>query len=163
MNKIVNEQQSAAKLVTIALATALLLGLTVYNKNHTEAQGVIQPLAIDLDELDWGPPGGGNGSPLGLRTASQGIDPVTGGPTYYAMFPAGTHFDTHWHTHDEHVVVVKGELTIVLGEEAHALKAGSYVVIPGKLNHSWDIPAGGSEAIILVSRRGPADFHFIDE
>ncbi|NKB33068.1 MAG: cupin domain-containing protein [Pseudomonadales bacterium] len=154
---------SLIRLLLIALATAVLAGLTLYNQNNTSAQEVSQPLAVNLDELEWGPPGGGNGTPLGLRTARQGVDPVNGGVTYYAMFPAGTHFDTHWHTFDEHVAVVKGELTIVLGDKEHHLKTGSYVLIPGKLNHSWDIPAGGSEAIILVSRRGPADFHFVDQ
>ena len=98
-----------------------------------------------------------------MRTARQGIDPETGGITYYAMFPAGSHFDTHWHTYDEHVVVVKGEVTIVLGDEATDLTVGSYVVIPGELNHSWDVPAGGSEAVIVVRRVGPADFHFVQE
>ena len=121
-----------------------------------------QPLAINLDEVEWGPPAGGNGSPLGLRTSRQGIDPETGGITYYAMFPAGSHFDLHWHSYDEHVVVVKGQVTIVLGEEAHDLKTGSYVIIPGKLNHSWDVPADG-EVIILVRRVGPADFHFVED
>jgi len=78
------------------------------------------------------------------------------------MFPAGSHFDLHWHSYDEHVVVVKGQVTIVLGEEAHDLKTGSYVIIPGKLNHSWDVPADG-EVIILVRRVGPADFHFVKD
>ncbi len=119
------------------------------------------PLAIDLDELEWGPPGGGDGFPVGVRTARQGVDPDTGGVTYYAMFPAGSHFDLHWHTHDEYVVVVSGEVNIVLGEESHDLKVGSYVVIPGKLNHSWTVPAGGEAAVILVRRAGPADFNFV--
>ncbi|MEQ8954071.1 MAG: cupin domain-containing protein, partial [Gammaproteobacteria bacterium] len=95
-----------------------------------------EPLAIDLDELQWGPPGGGNGFPVGVRTAPQGTDAETGGVTYYAMFPAGSHFDLHWHTHDEYVVVVSGAVNIQLGELSHDLKVGSYVIIPGKLNHS---------------------------
>jgi hypothetical protein len=65
------------------------------------AEDETAPLAINLDELQWGPQRGGNGLPLGLRTARQGVDPITGGVTYFAMFPAGTHFDLHWHTHDE--------------------------------------------------------------
>ena len=60
---------------------------------------------------------GGNGFPVGVRTARQGVDPDTGGITYYAMFPAGSHFDLHWHSHDEYVVVVAGELSIQLGEQ----------------------------------------------
>lgn len=144
-------------------ATFLLIGFDAHSKNNTAAQEATQPLALNLDKVEWGPPGGGNGSPVGVRTARQGIDPETGGITYYAMFPAGSHFDTHWHTYDEHVVVVKGEVTIVLGDEATDLTVGSYVVIPGKLNHSWDVPAGGSEAVIVVRRVGPADFHFVQE
>lgn len=123
----------------------------------------VDPLAVDLKSLQWTPPGGGNGFPVGVQTSRIGVDPVTEGITYYARFPAGSHFDLHWHTHDEYVVVVAGELSIRLGEEDHALAEGSYVVIPGKLNHSWTVPAGGEDAVILVRRAGPADFHFIDQ
>lgn len=115
-----------------------------------------------INEIEWGAPGGGNGFPVGVQTAQQGVDPDTGGVTYYALFPAGSHFDLHWHTHDEYVVVVAGELSIRLGDEDHELAVGSYIVIPGSLNHSWTVPAGGEDAIILVRRAGPADFHFVD-
>lgn len=121
-----------------------------------------EPLAISLSEVEWGPAGGGNGFPLGVRSARQGIDPVTGGITYYAKFPGGSHFDLHWHTHDEFVAVVQGSVTIVLGEERHFVSTGSYIVIPGKLNHSWDVPEG-EDAVILVRRGGPADFHFVEQ
>ena len=121
-----------------------------------------QPLAINLSEINWGPAGGGNSFPVGVRTERQGTDRVTGGITYYAMFPSGSHFDLHWHTYDEHVVVVQGSVTIVLGEESHLLSIGSYVVIPGKMNHSWDVPEG-EDAVIVVRRGGPADFHFVEQ
>ena len=148
----------------VLLITVLIITLYLsISMDGPSAQQVTQPLAVNLDELEWGPPGGGNGSPLGLRTARQGVDPKTGGQTYYAMFPAGSHFDLHWHTYDEHVVVVKGELTIKLGDEVYELSTGSYIVIPGKLNHSWDVPEGGDEAVILVRRAGPADFHYVTD
>jgi len=150
---------NALLLVTVFLIAFASQGVLKVSAVELETQ----PLAINLDEVEWGPPAGGNGSPLGLRTSRQGIDPETGGITYYAMFPAGTHFDLHWHTHDEHVVVVKGQVTIVLGEQVHNLKTGSYIVIPGKLNHSWDVPAGDSEVVILVRRVGPADFHYVKD
>jgi mannose-6-phosphate isomerase-like protein (cupin superfamily) len=122
-----------------------------------------QPLAVNLDEVNWGPPGGGNGFPVGVRTERQGIDPVTGGITYYALFPAGSHFDLHWHTHDEFVAVVRGPVVIELGGKIHTMEAGGYIVIPGKMNHSWDVPAGGEDAVILVRRAGPADFQFAEQ
>ncbi len=121
-----------------------------------------EPLATDLNDIPWGAPGGGNGFPVGVRTARQGVDPDTGGITYYAMFPAGSHFDLHWHSHDEYVVVVAGELFIQLGEQTHSLSVGSYVVIPGELPHSWTVPAGEKDAVILVRRAGPADFYFVE-
>jgi mannose-6-phosphate isomerase-like protein (cupin superfamily) len=139
------------------LSATNIIALTAVASAHVE------PHAIDLDELDWSPPGGGNGFPLGVRTATQGYDTVTGGRTYYALFPTGSHFDLHWHTHDEYVVVVAGNPTIRLGEEEHHLSVGSYVVIPGRMNHSWTVPEGEEEAIILVRRAGPADFHFVAE
>lgn len=142
------------------ITLCLLIVATVTSYAEEEAKS--NPLALQLADVPWGPPGGGNGFPVGVRTARQGTDPVTGGITYYAMFPAGSHFDLHWHTHDEFVVVVQGRVTIELGSETHSLTPGAYIVIPGTLNHSWDVPAG-EDAVILVRRAGPADFHFAEQ
>lgn len=140
-----------------ALASILLLSLKSYSQSIVPST----PLVVNLSELEWGPPGGGNGFPVGVQTARQGIDPLTGGITYFALFPAGSHFQTHWHTHDEYAVVVSGSLEILLGEETHPLEVGSYIVIPGSLEHAWTVPANGDDAVILVRRAGPADFHFV--
>ena len=125
------------------------------------AQDQLSAKAVNLVDISWGAAGGGNGFPVGVRTAQQGIDADTGGVTYYALFPAGSKFDLHWHTHDEFVVVAQGALTIELGEELYQLKAGAYIVIPGTVKHEWTVPEGGEDAIILVRRAGPADFHFV--
>lgn len=140
----------------------LALSLAFSSWQFTNAAEPTLPKTVNLAELEWGPAGGGNGFPVGVRTVRQGVDPVTGGITYYALFPAGSHFDLHWHTHNEFVVVVQGALEIQLGEQTHDLEVGSYVVIPGSLNHSWTVPAGGDDAVILVRRAGPADFHFAE-
>jgi len=149
--------------ITIAITVLLLVSPMPSVSQSTVTQFRVDPLVIELDAIRWGQPGGGNGVPIGVQTSRQGTDPETGGITYYAKFPAGSHFDLHWHTHDEFVVVVSGELTIVLGDESHDLSVGSYIVIPGKLNHSWDVPVAGEYAIILVRRAGPADFNFVDK
>ena len=150
-------------IMTIAITVLLLASPEPSVSQSTVTQFRVDPLVIELDAIRWGEPGGGNGVPIGVQTSRQGIDPETGGITYYAKFPAGSHFDLHWHTHDEFVVVASGELTIVLGDESHDLSVGSYIVIPGKLNHSWDVPVAGEDAIILVRRAGPADFNFVDK
>ena len=106
------------------LAVMFLFGILASDGRLKASEQQTRPYAVNLDELEWSPPGGGNGVPLGTRTARQGVDPVTDGVTYYAMFPAGTHFDLHWHTHDEYVVVVDGSVVIELGEQTHTLHAG---------------------------------------
>jgi quercetin dioxygenase-like cupin family protein len=126
-----------------------------------EVRSQEQALVTNLEDVDWGPPGGGNGAPVGVQTAQQGIDPNTKGVTYFAKFPAESHFDLHWHTHNEFVAVMSGKVTLVLGDQTHSLETGSYIVIPGKMNHSWDVPAG-ADVVILVRRAGSADFHFVE-
>ena len=148
--------------IYFALALSFTLTASSLIQAEESSANEYDPVAIPLADIQWGPPGGGNGAPVGVQTAQQGTDSATGGITYYAKFPAGSHCGTHWHTHDEFVVVVQGTVTIVLGEESYSVSTGSYIVIPGKLNHSWDVPVGGEDAVIVVRRAGPADFHFLD-
>ena len=143
---------------------AVLLAVTLYSESLAQQQtsSPDQPQVINLDEINWGRPGNTPRFPQGVRTAQLGTDPDNGGPIYFTNFPAGSHFDLHWHSHTEYVSVLSGEVTIVLGEETHPLSTGSYIVIPARMNHSWDVPSGGEAAVILVRRRGPADFTFVD-
>ncbi len=145
----------------LALTAGMVFSCNASSCAEESSAGKFEPLAINLSKIDWGLAAGGNGFPVGVRSARQGIDPLTGGITYYAKFPAGSHFDLHWHTHDEFVVVVQGSVTIVLGEQSHRISNGGYIVIPGKLTHSWDVPIG-EEAVIVVRRGGPADFNFVE-
>lgn len=142
---------------------ALAISAIVLSSCNLNASGTlpVQPVAVNVADLQWGQAGDGSIAPAGTRTAFQGVDPSTGGVTYYAWFPAGGHFDLHWHSHDEFVTVVQGPVTIALGEQVHNLQTGAYVVIPGGLPHYWDVPTSG-DAIILVRRAGPADFHFVN-
>ncbi len=150
------------KFTTYVIAGLALVLISISQAFTQEAPVTIeQPLVVNLDEIEWGPPGGGNGTPLGTQTSRQGVDPETGGVTYYAKFPAGGHFDLHWHTYPEYVAVLSGKVTIELGGVLHQVSAGSYIVIPGKMNHFWDVPDDG-DVVILVRRGGPADFHFVD-
>ena len=60
------------------------------------------------------------------------MDPVTGGETYYAHFPAGSRFELHWHSHAEYAVVLRGTVTHTLGDVSQRLTAGDYVIVPAK-------------------------------
>ncbi len=140
----------------LLVSTLLLILLSCSSENSRPG-----PLAINLADVQWGEPGDGSIAPAGTRTALQSTDPNTGGISYYAWFPAGGFFDLHWHTHDEYVVLVQGTVTISLGKEVYDLEPGAFIVIPGGLPHSWDVPESG-DAIILVKRAGPPDFHFVN-
>lgn len=150
--------RSVLPILCLSLCNVLCLSLC-----NVAVSSDLEPFVLDLDELDWGPPSGGNGFPVGIRTATVRDDPVSGGRTYFAMFPAGTHLALHWHTHDEFVVVVSGSPSVRIDDEDHDLAVGSYVVIPGKRVHSWTIPERGDGAVILVRRVGPSDFHFVED
>jgi mannose-6-phosphate isomerase-like protein (cupin superfamily) len=153
--------KSSAFILSALSLSALVSVLLLSFKSYSQSSAPSTVLVSNLSEIEWGPPGTGDGFPVGVRTAKQGLDELSGGITYFALFPAGSHFDLHWHTHDEYAVVVSGSLEIRLGDETHALEVGSYIVIPGSLEHAWTVPAGGDDAMILVRRAGPADFHFV--
>ena len=126
------------------------------------AQAKLEPSVINIADVQWSAPGNRPCYPQGVQTAQLGIDPDNEGPAYVARFPPGSTFEPHWHTHNEFVVVVSGNGAIVLNDERHALSPGSYVVIPGRVPHSWHVPTGGPPLVIQVRRSGPADFHFVD-
>lgn len=145
----------------VACALSAVICLVALSADAAAQTQTEEPFVINFQDAEWGPPGNTPRFPQGVRTAQLGTDPDNGGPIYLALFPTGSHFDMHWHTAAEYVVVLQGAVTIVLGDETHALTPGSYVVIPERMAHSWDVPAG-EDAVILVRRRGPADFNFVD-
>jgi mannose-6-phosphate isomerase-like protein (cupin superfamily) len=126
------------------------------------AQSKLEPSVMNIADVQWSAPGNRPCYPLGVQTAQLGIDPDNGGPAYFARFPPGSQFEQHWHTHNEFVVVVSGEGAIVFGDERHALSPGSFVVVPGRVSHSWHVPPGGPPLVIQVRRAGPPDVHFVD-
>ena len=140
-----------APIVAIAVAAA-----------DGSAEAKLEPVVVNIAHVQWSAPANRPCYPLGLQTAQLGTDPQSGGPAYFARFPPGSQFELHWHTHNEFVVVVSGNGAIVLGDQRHALSPGSYVVIPGRLTHSWHVPPGGPPLVIQVRRAGPPDFHFVD-
>ena len=115
-----------------------------------------------LDTAKWSEPYSGPlGYPKGAQRASLGIDPRTGGETYYARFPAGSRFALHWHAHAEYAVVLRGKVTHIIGKDRYSLQAGDYVVIPPKVAHGWEADASG-DVFLLIRRDGPADFNFVE-
>ena len=146
-----------------ALGTASLLTLSLNFAAQAQEQNPssVEPLVMDLLDVEWSAPSDRPGYPSGLRNAPVATDPNTGGITYLAKFPAGSQFDMHWHTHTETVVVLQGSVDITLDGKQFTANQGSYVIIPGRTHHAWLTHADG-DAILLARRDGPPDFHFIE-
>ena len=119
-------------------------------------------VVLSLSDIEWGERGGGNGFPEGLQTYRFAEDKETGGVSYYARFPAGSYYRSHWHTHDEIALLVEGRLTFVIDNVSREVEAGTYFFIPGGHAHEWDMREQKEDIILLVQRKGPPDFHFAE-
>lgn len=114
-----------------------------------------------LESAKWGLPySGPEGYPKGARRAVLTTDPTTNGDTYFAHFPAGTKFESHWHSNGEYAVLLQGKVTHVTGAKRTPLKIGDYVAIPAKTNHGWETDSA-SDAYLLIRRDGPMDVNFV--
>jgi mannose-6-phosphate isomerase-like protein (cupin superfamily) len=150
------------------LIQLLLLGLLFATaacpteQGERKATSKFESLVFRLETANWSEPYNGPlGYPKGAQKASLGIDPVSGGETYYARFPAGSRFELHWHSHSEYAVVLRGRVTHILGTESQSLAEGDYVIVPAKMNHGWKVD-GSSDVFFLIRRDGPADFNFVE-
>ena len=149
------------RLLPYVLVAAAATVLPAAAAAQEEVQHGVSPLVLQWEAADWGPPSDRPGFPAGLRNAPIATDPVTGGPTYLARFPAGSEFAMHWHTYTETVVVLEGAVDIVMDGTRYTAAAGSYVIIPARAHHAWNTHAD-ADAVLLARRDGPADFHFVD-
>ena len=144
-------------LASVIVVALLILGIAV----AITAQDTLDPLVVHWETADWGPTTNRPGFPPDLRNAQIVTDPQTGGPTYFARFPAGSEFAMHWHTHTETLVVLEGTVDVTLDSKLYTADAGSYIIIPAKAPHSYKVPEE-ADVVLLARRDGPADFFFLE-
>ena len=102
-------KQRAVHVVLMALLSAAV-AYTI-GQGEPSAASEQEPLVFRIEAAKWSPPSEGlGGFPKGVQTASLGIDPVSGGETYYARFSAGSHFELHWHSYAEYATVLNGKV-----------------------------------------------------
>jgi len=77
--------------------------------------------------------------------------------------PDGYKIAPHWHTQDEQLTVISGDLQLYMGDmmngEPHDLTAGSYHFLPGKEHHS---AVAKGDTIVQINGMGPFDIHYIN-
>jgi len=145
-------------LASVTVVASLVFGIAV----AIPAQDTFDPGVVHWETADWGPPTHRPGFPPGLRNAPVATDPQTGGPTYFARFPAGSAFAMHWHTHTETLVVLEGTVDVTLDGKLYTAETGSYIIIPATVPHSYTVPED-ADVVLLARRDGPADFFFLED
>lgn len=122
-----------------------------------------QHAVYNVGDLKWGdaPPS----LPKGAKVALLNGDPgKAGGFAIMAKFPSGYKVPPHWHSQDENVTVISGNLMMGTGDTGeekgtHSLKAGGYSYMPAKTHH-YVIAKG--ETVIQVAGQGPFDVTYVN-
>ena len=155
----------------IACATAAIGIATAQDKAKPAAAAAKDEKAMpasahpmmNLSDLKWGdaPPS----LPKGAKMAVLNGDPgKSGNFVVVAKFPSGYKVAPHWHSTDENVTILSGDLMMGSGDNAdmkmaHSMKAGGYSFVPAK-SHHWVVAKG--ETTIQISAAGPFDIHYIN-
>lgn len=116
---------------------------------------------ISAAEVKWGP------APPVLPAGAQ-IAVLHGDPFKKQMFalrlkmPDGYRIAAHWHTQDEQLTILSGTFMLAMGDtqaEPHALEAGAYHFLPGKMHHS---ASAKGEVVLELHGMGPFDIHYVN-
>lgn len=89
-------------------------------------------------------------------------DPKTGPYEAFVKFPAGMEIPLHWHTFSNTAVGVSGTVVVTgEGQEAKEVSAGSWGVVPGRMNHTTRCKEG-ADCVIYARQPGKDDIHFVN-
>ncbi len=118
---------------------------------------------INQSDMKWedAPPA----LPKGGKLAVLFGDPSKDGPySIRAKMPAGYMVPPHFHTKDENLTVLSGALYIGMSDTvdkktAHALKAGGFHHVPGKVHHYAFTKA---PTVLQISGEGPFDINYLN-
>lgn len=118
---------------------------------------------LNPQDIKWvdGPPS----IPKGAKLAVLYGDPSKDGPySFRAKLPAGYVVSPHFHTNDENVTILSGVLYLGMSDTldkkaAHALKAGRFHHVPGKVHH---YAFTKTATVIQINGEGPFDISYLN-
>jgi quercetin dioxygenase-like cupin family protein len=137
-------------------AAAVGIGLLLCTMAGSSAQ-------MNSADLKWGP-----APPQFAKGAQMAVlagDPAKPGEFVVRMkMPAGYRIAAHHHPTDEYITVIKGDLSVGMGDKLDttkgtALKAGGFAVAPANMNHYVWSKKG---AVVQVSAQGPFAIIYVD-
>jgi quercetin dioxygenase-like cupin family protein len=111
---------------------------------------------VNSPDLKWGP--APPVFPKGAEMAVLSGDPSKAGVFVIRLkFPAGYKVAAHHHPTDEYVTVIKGDMSLGMGDaldmkKGASLKAGGFAMAPANMSHfAWS----KNGAVVQVSAEGP--------
>jgi len=127
------------------------------------AQAASAHVMYDAGKLKWGE------APPAFEPGAQAVV-LSGDPGKSGLFvlrlkvPAGYKIASHWHSTDEHVTLLEGDMTLKMDEHGkgaheHTFAPGGYVLLPAKMHHAASTRTGMT---LQVSGMGPFELDYID-
>jgi len=119
---------------------------------------------ISSADVAWTEEGPGSGTRFGGR--SKHLTHAAVGQDYHVGMliespaPGRRLWPRHYHmVEEEHVLILDGEVTLLLGEEEHRMKAGDYVCFPAgqKTGHSFLNSGSGPCSYLVIGESNPND------
>jgi quercetin dioxygenase-like cupin family protein len=150
------------KRATIIAATCVLGLSGVARTAEKSASTKAEAVSVNATDVKFGP--APPTLPAGAQVAVLHGDP--GKKAAFAMrikMPAGYKIAPHWHSNDEELTIISGELLMSMGDKAgenvHPLAGGAYHFLPAKMHHS---AAAKGETVVELHGTGPFDIHYLN-
>ena len=137
-----------------AQALMLLLSISAWSQDHdSTGQGVARNMAqmkfVTVPGLPTCAPG-----------SVQSGDPSKGPSIILAKMAAGCIIPWHWHTPNEHLMVVSGVASAEMkGEKPVTLLAGGFAIMPSHHIHQF---RAIKDCVLYVYSDAPFDIHYVD-
>lgn len=137
---------------SIVLAVITAVSVSTQAQQQSPQAPVVRKLATTLQ-------GSGCLGTAGILTG----DPAKGPSIIVEKFGPGCAIPWHWHTPNEHVMMVSGTFNFeIRGQSPVEVTAGDFVFIPSR-QISQTTCLGPDPCICFLYTDAPADMHFVDE
>jgi len=120
--------RTAKSLLGVVALMALLVAVSSRGQEQISKRGIVTPLASANLVFD--------GEPACLKVARENGDPDKGASTFLLEAPSGCVVPAHYHTAEEQLMVVRGEVLTGMDSMAEAtLGPGGFAMMPSKAVH----------------------------
>ena len=147
-------------IVATGAACAMALSLAAL-AHDAKTKAAKKAVTISAADVQWGP--APDALPKGAQIAVMHGDPFK--KNLFALrlkMPDGYRIPAHWHTQDEELTILSGTFQLAMGDDnsdVHALDAGAYHFLPGKMHHS---ATAKGDVVLELHGMGPFDIHYVN-